>query len=104
MRGRYIVAHGAQLERALLDARGVSYAGWIDTLAVVRALDARAGRGAADARLPAAARRYAVPRLAAHQAFTDALTTALLLVSIAGQREVERGVCSIDDLVLLSRG
>ncbi|MEZ5093174.1 exonuclease domain-containing protein [Nocardioides sp.] len=100
---RVLVAHGASLEQRLLDRWGVPYAASLDTLRIVRTLDRRAGRPTADARLPEAARRYGVPRLAAHQAFTDALTTALLLVSLAGRLEADRGRCTMSDLLLLSR-
>jgi DNA polymerase-3 subunit epsilon len=101
--GRVVVAHGAGLERALLDRHGVRYAGVVDTLRVVRAVDARAGRANADPRLPAATARYGVPGLPAHHAFRDALGSALLLVTIAGMLERERGRVTLEDLLLLSR-
>lgn len=101
--GRVLVAHGAALERALLDRLGVPYAGVVDTLALVRAVDARAGRSGADPRLPAATARYGVPALPAHHAFRDALGAALLLVSVAGRLEHERGRVTLEDLLLLSR-
>jgi DNA polymerase III subunit epsilon len=101
--GRVLVAHGAALEQAMLDRLGVPYAETLDTLRIVRNVDQRAGRPGADVRLTAAARRYGVPKLAAHQAFTDALTTAMLLITVAGSVEAERGRCTMSDLMLLGR-
>ncbi len=102
--GRVLVAHGAAIEQTMLDRFDVSYDACLDTLGIVRTLDQRAGRTGADARLPEAARRYGVPKLAAHQAYTDALTTAMLLISLAGRVEAERGACTLSDLLLLARG
>lgn len=102
--GRVLVAHGAALERRMLDRFEVPYDACLDTLGIVRTLDQRAGRPGADARLPEAARRYGVPRLAAHQAHTDALTTAMLLITLAGRVEADRGSCTLSDLLLLARG
>lgn len=106
--GRVLVAHGAGLERGVLSRLGVTESGVtgeavVDTLAVVRAVDARAGRTGADPRLPAAARRWDVPAFTAHHAFHDALTTALLLLAVATRYETERGRCTVDDLLRLSR-
>jgi DNA polymerase III subunit epsilon len=101
--GRVLVAHGAALERSLLDRHDVGYAAVLDTLAIVRAVDARAGRSHADPRLPAATLRYGVPPLPAHHAFRDALGSALLLLSLAGTLEQERGEITLEDLLLLSR-
>lgn len=106
--GRLLVAHGAGLERGVLDRLGIAEFGGggeavVDTLAVVRALDARAGRTGADPRLPAAARRWDLPAFTAHHAYHDALTTALLLLAIATRYEIERGECTVDDLLRLSR-
>lgn len=98
-----LVAHGAALERAVLGRLGVRPAAVVDTLAVVRRLDERAGRGNADPRLPAAAGRWGVPALPAHHAFRDAFTTALLLLALAGEVERERGRCEARDLELLGR-
>lgn len=101
--GRVLVAHGAALERSLLDRYGVGYSAVLDTLAIVRAVDTRAGRSHADPRLPAATLRYGVPPLPAHHAFRDALGSALLLLSLAGTLERERGEVTLEDLLLLSR-
>jgi DNA polymerase III subunit epsilon len=101
--GRVLVAHGAGLERSLLDRYGVGYAGVLDTLAIVRAVDSRAGRSHADPRLPAATVRYGVPPLPAHHAFRDALGSALLLLTLAGTLERERDAVTLEDLLLLSR-
>lgn len=102
--GRVLVAHGAALEQRMLDRFDVPYDACLDTLGIVRTLDRRAGRSGADARLPEAARRYGVPKLAAHQAHTDALTTAMLLITLAGRVEADRGRCTLTDLLLLARG
>lgn len=96
--GRWLVAHGAALERRLLADRGVAVAGVLDTLTLVRRVDERAGRHRADPRLVAAARRYGLPALPAHHAFRDALSAALLLLAIVGRLEAERGHVSADDL------
>lgn len=101
--GRVLVAHGAGLEQALLARLGVPYAATLDTLEIVRTLDSRAGHGRADPRLVAAARRYGVPTFTAHHAYRDALTTALLLVTLAGRREATGGSCLLDDLRRLGR-
>ena len=98
-----LLAHGAGLEQAVLRRLGVRPAAVVDTLAVVRRLDERAGRAGADPRLPAAARRWGVPALPAHHAYRDALTTALLLLALAGSVEQQRGRCEARDLELLSR-
>lgn len=98
-----LVAHGAGLERTVLRRLGVRPAAVVDTLRVVRRLDERHSRSGADPRLPAAAERWAVPVLRSHHAFGDALTTALLLVTLAGAVEQQRGRCEARDLELLSR-
>lgn len=98
-----LVAHGASLERAVLARMGVRVGAVVDTLAVVRRLDQRAGRHRADARLPAAARRWGVPPLPAHHAFRDAMSSALLLLAVAGEIEQQRGACTAKDLALLGR-
>lgn len=105
-----LVAHGADLERAVLTrllGRGaLDGVAVLDTLVAVRRLDARAGEGRADPRLGAAARRWGVPPATAHHALGDALTTALLLVSLAGREEAAReragrGRLTVDDLLRL---
>lgn len=96
---RVIVAHGAWIERALLDRLRIAHGGVIDTLALVRRLDDRAGRGTVAMTLDAVSRRFSVPTMRAHHAFGDALTTALLLVTLAGDIEQERGRCTVDDLL-----
>ncbi len=101
--GAVLVAHGADLERAVLGRWGIEPPAVLDTLAIVRRLDDREGRAGADPRLPAAAQRYGVPALPAHHAFRDALSTAMLLVTLAGRIEQQRGVVTLDDLRLLSR-
>ncbi len=101
--GRFMVAHGAFLEGALLTRLGVPHAGAIDTMAMVRRLDDRFGQPNADARLPGAAQRHGIPPMHSHHAFADALTTALLLITLAGELEVKRGRCHVDDLVKLGR-
>lgn len=101
--GRIVVAHGAWVERALLDRLRIGHAGLIDTLAVVRRLDQRAGRVAQGTALSETARRYGVPALRSHHAFGDALTTALLLLVLASGLERERRRCSVDDLRRLGR-
>ncbi len=98
-----LLAHGAPLEQAVLRRLGVRPTSVVDTLNVVRRLDERAGRSGADPRLPAAARRWGVPPLTAHHAFSDALTTALLLLALAGSVEQQRGRCEARDLELLGR-
>lgn len=100
---RIVVAHGAWIERALLDRMGVRRRALVDTRAVVRRLDEREGRGHHAAGLTAAARRFGVPAARAHHAFGDALTTALLLLAIAGQLELQRSRCLADDLIRLGR-
>lgn len=99
--GRVVVAHGAWIERALLDRLGVDHAGVVDTLAVVRRLDARAGRMPGATALAAVARRFGVPAPRSHHAFGDALATALLFVTLAGRLEHDRGACTVDDLLRL---
>lgn len=101
--GSVLVAHGADLERAVLSRWGVGAPAVVDTLAVVRRLDDREGRTRADPRLPAAAQRYGVPALPAHHAFRDALSTAMLLVTLAGRLEQQRGRVTLEDLVVLGR-
>lgn len=100
---RVAVAHGAWIERALLDRLGVDHDGMVDTLAVVRRLDDRAGRTMTSnsLTLDAVSRRFGVPTMRAHHAFGDALTTALLLVTLAGRIELDRGRCTVDDLLRL---
>lgn len=101
LEGRVLVAHHAALEVALLGRWGLVADAVVDTLALVRALDERAGRPAAGATLGEAARRYDVPAARAHHAFGDAWTTALLLLTVAGGLEAERGRCTLDDLLRL---
>lgn len=101
--GRVLVAHHAPLELALLRAWGLVPAAVLDTLALVRTLDERAGRSGADATLAGAAARLGVPAARAHHAFGDAWTTALLLVTLAGRLERERGTVPLDDLLRLGR-
>lgn len=105
--GAWLVAHGAGLEVGLLGRLGVDVgracAGVVDTLAVVRRLDARDGQRGADPRLVAAAARHGVPPLPAHHALRDALTTAMLLLVLAGREELRTGRCTTDELRLLSR-
>lgn len=96
--GAILVAHHAPLEVAVLRRLGLDVPVVVDTLAVVRRLDEREGRHL-DPRLPEAARRHGIPRLPAHHAYRDALTTALLLLALA---ERVRG-CTVADLVRLSR-
>jgi len=100
---RVVVAHGAWIERALLDRMRVARGPLVDTLAVVRRLDARDGRGSQSMSLVELARRFGVPPLRTHHAFGDALTTALLLLVIAGRLERQRGRCIVDDLIRLGR-
>lgn len=100
---RVVVAHGAWIERALLRRLAVARRPVIDTLAVVRRIDEREGFGPRTVSLAAVARRFGVPPLRAHHAFGDALTTALLLVTIAGQLERQRSRCLVDDLLRLGR-
>lgn len=101
--GSVLVAHGADLERGVLAGWGAEPAAVLDTLAMVRRVDEREGRGGADPRLPAAVRRYGVPVLPAHHAFRDALSAALLLLCLVGRLEGQRGAVTLDDLRLLSR-
>ncbi len=103
LQGAVLVAHHAALERAVLERLGVPVIASVDTLAVLRRLDERDGQGAADPRLPEAARRHGIPALPAHHAFRDALTTALLLLALADRVEARRGACTVADLMLLSR-
>lgn len=100
---RVLVAHHAPLELALLRAWDLRPTAVVDTLALLRALDARAGRPGADVTLAGAARRLGVPAARAHHAFGDAWTTALLLVTVAGDLEAARGGCTLDDLLRLGR-
>jgi DNA polymerase-3 subunit epsilon len=100
---RVVVAHGAWIERALLDQMRVARGPLVDTLAVVRRLDEREGRGGQSMSLVELARRFGVPPLRTHHAFGDALTTALLLLVIAGRLERQRGRCIVDDLIRLGR-
>jgi DNA polymerase-3 subunit epsilon len=100
---RVIVAHGAWIERTVLERMNIARRPLVDTLAVVRRLDERAGRGGHPGSLAVMARRFGVPPLRAHHAFGDALTTALLLLVIAGRMERQRGRCIVDDLVRLGR-
>ena len=101
--GRVLVAHHAPLELALLRGWGLAAEAVVDTLALVRALDRRAGHPGADATLAGAAARLGVPAARAHHAFGDAWTTALLLVTLAGRLERERGTVPLDDLLRLGR-
>lgn len=100
---RIVVAHGAWIERQLLDRMDIAGGPLIDTLAVVRRLDDRAGRSRQATSLTALARRFGVPSLRSHHAFSDALTTALLLLALATRLEQQRGRCLVDDLVRLGR-
>jgi DNA polymerase III subunit epsilon len=100
---RVTVAHGGWIERALLNRMRLARGPLVDTLAVVRRLDDREGRARQPMSLVELARRFGVPRLRTHHAFGDALTTALLLLVIAGRLERQRGRCSVDDLVRLGR-
>lgn len=101
--GRVAVAHGSWIERALLKRMAVARQPLIDTLAVVRRLDEREGNQREPASLSAVARRCGVPPLRAHHAFGDALTTALLLLALAGRLERQRSRCVVDDLIRLGR-
>lgn len=101
--GAVLVAHGADLERTVLGRWGVEVPETLDTLAIVRRIDEREGRPESDARLTAAGRRYGVPALPAHHAFRDALAAALLLVTLAGRLEQQRGRVSLGDLRTLGR-
>ncbi len=103
LEGAVLVAHGAALERAVLERMGVPVPMVLDTLAMVRRIDERGGQPDADPRLTAAARRHGVPALPAHHAFRDALTTALLLVTLVGGLEQQRGRVTLADLRALSR-
>jgi DNA polymerase III epsilon subunit-like protein len=100
---RIAVAHGSCIERTLLERMNIVRRPLVDTLAIVRRLDERAGDGRQPGSLAAMARRFGVPPLRAHHAFGDALTTALLLMVIAGCLEQQRGRCIVDDLVRLGR-
>lgn len=100
---RIVVAHGAWIERRLLDRMDITGGPLIDTLAVVRRLDERAGRSRQASSLRALAHRFGVPALRSHHAFGDALTTALLLLILATRLEQQRGRCLVDDLVRLGR-
>lgn len=100
---RIVVAHGAWIERALLRRLDARPAAIVDTLAIVRRLDERAGRAERPPSLSAAARRFGLPSLRAHHAFGDALTTALLLLVLATRIERERRRCPVDDLLRLGR-
>jgi len=101
--GRVVVAHGSWIERALLKRMQVPRHALVDTLAIVRRLDERAGRRSGSTSLSAVARRSGVPPLRAHHAFGDALTTALLLLALATDVERQRSRCIVDDLVRLGR-
>jgi DNA polymerase-3 subunit epsilon len=103
LEGRVAVAHGSWIERALLKRMQVPRHALVDTLAIVRRLDARAGRRSGSTSLSAVARRSGVPPLRAHHAFGDALTTALLLLTLATDLERQRSRCIVDDLVRLGR-
>ena len=102
--GRVLVAHHAPLEVALLKGWGLRPHAVLDTLALLRRLDERAGRPRADVTLAGAARRFDVPAARAHHAFGDAWTTALLLLGLVCDLEAERGGVSLDDLLRLGRG
>lgn len=99
--GRVVVAHGSWIERALLKRMQAPRHALVDTLAIVRRLDERAGSRSESTSLSAVARRSGVPSLRAHHAFGDALTTALLLLTLAGHIERERSRCIVDDLIRL---
>lgn len=103
VRGRVVVAHGGWIERALLKRMQVPHDALADTLAIVRRLDERSGVGALETSLSAVARRFGVPSLRAHHAFGDALTTAFVLLAVAGRMEQERSQCLVDDLLRLGR-
>lgn len=98
---RVLVAHHAPLELAVLRGWGLGPDAVVDTLALVRSLDARAGRPLADATLAGAAARHGVPAARAHHALGDAWTTALLLLTLAGELESARGGLLLDDLLRL---
>jgi DNA polymerase III epsilon subunit-like protein len=100
---RLVVAHGSWIERALFKRLDASPRALIDTLAIVRRLDEREGRTTTSPSLSALARRFGIPPLRAHHAFGDALTSALLLVVLAGRIEQQRTRCVVDDLVRLGR-
>ncbi|MBW3603834.1 MAG: 3'-5' exonuclease [Actinobacteria bacterium] len=101
VRDRIVVAHGAWIERAVLKRFGADAATTVDTMAIARRLDARAGSVDRAPALSAVARRFGVPSLRAHHAFGDALTTALLLIVLATRIERQRQGCPVDDLVRL---
>lgn len=100
---RIVVAHGAWIERALLRGYGAEHAGLVDTMAIIRRLDERAGTGGRPPSLSAAAQRFGVPPMRAHHAFGDALTTAMLLLVVATSIERQRYGCPVDDLLRLGR-
>lgn len=100
---RIVVAHGAWIEQAMLRRFDADHLGLVDTMAIVRRLDERAGTIAGAMSLSAISRRFGVPTLRAHHAFGDALTTALLMLVLATQIERQRGHCPVDDLLRLGR-
>jgi DNA polymerase-3 subunit epsilon len=100
---RIVVAHGAWIERALLARLHVHHAGLIDTMALVRRLDERAGHAPHGRSLAATARRFGVTPMRAHHAFGDALTTAMLLLVLASRVQRDRSHCPVDDLLRLGQ-
>ena len=101
--GRIVVAHGAWIERALLDRLDIGHGGLIDTMTLLRRLDERDGHAVRGQSLTAASRRFGVTPMRAHHAFGDALTTALLLLVLAARVRRDRPHCPIDDLLRLGR-
>lgn len=100
---RFVVAHGAWIERALLGRLDIDHRALIDTMGLVRRLDERDGQVSHGHSLTATARRFGVTPLRAHHAFGDALTTAMLLLVLASRVQRDRGRCPVDDLVRLGR-
>lgn len=86
LHGRVLVAHGAQLERALLRRLDVPVAAGsvLDTMALLPAADRRKGqRDTGAPELALAAQRHGVPVHRRHHAYGDALTTAGLFLALA---------------------
>lgn len=83
--GRILVAHGAQLETALLGRLQVdaAYTAVLDTMALLPAADRRVGERDGAPELALAAQRHGVPVHRRHHAYGDALTTAGLLLALA---------------------
>lgn len=105
LNGRFLVAHGAWLERAALRRLGLRVAvrDVVDTLQLLRQRERLRGeRRHADYSLAAAAARLGLPVRRSHHAFGDALAAGTLFLALASWF-AERTAPSLAELMRLGR-